>query len=56
MVSSLPEEVIKPIIAGIPLGRIGEPIDIANAYLYLASDMASFVTGTIISVDGAGRS
>ncbi len=55
MVSSLPEEMVKPIIAGIPLGRIGEPLDIANAYLYLASDMASFVTGAILSVDGAGR-
>lgn len=55
MVSSLPEEVIAPIIAGIPLGRIGEPEDIANAFLYLASPMASFVTGEILSVDGAGR-
>ena len=55
MVSSLPKEVIAPIIAGIPLGRIGEPEDIANAFLYLASPMASFVTGEILSVDGAGR-
>ena len=55
MVSSLPKEVISPIIAGIPLGRIGEPEDIANAFLYLASPMASFVTGEILSVDGAGR-
>ena len=55
MVSSLPKEVIAPIIAGIPLGRIGEPEDIANAFLYLASPMASFVTGEILSVEGAGR-
>ena len=55
MVSSLPKEVIEPIIAQIPLGRIGEPEDIANAFLYLASPMASFVTGGILSVDGAGR-
>lgn len=55
MVSSLPKEVIEPIIAQIPLGRIGEPEDIANAFLYLASPMASFVTGDILSVDGAGR-
>ena len=55
MVSSLPKEVIAPIIAGIPLGRIGEPEDIANAFLYLASPMASIVTGEILSVDGAGR-
>lgn len=56
MVASLPEEVIKPIIAAIPLGRIGECEDVANAFLYLASDMASYVTGEILSVDGAGRS
>lgn len=55
MVSCLPKEVIEPIIAQIPLGRIGEPEDIANAFLYLASPMASFVTGEILSVDGAGR-
>lgn len=56
MVAALPKEMIAPIVAGIPIGRIGEPIDIANAFLYLASDMATFVTGTILSVDGAGRS
>lgn len=38
---------------GIPLDRPGEPIDVANAYLYLASDMASYVTGTVLRVDGA---
>lgn len=56
MVSSLPKEVIEPLIKTIPLGRVGEPIDIANAFLYLASDMASYVTGNILSVDGAARS
>ena len=55
MVAVLPKEVIAPIIQEIPLGRIGEPEDIANAFLYLASPMASFVTGAILSVDGAGR-
>lgn len=55
MVTNLPENVIKPIIDGIPLGRIGEASDIANAFLFLASDMASFITGAILSVDGAGR-
>lgn len=55
MVASLPEEVIKPIVAGIPLGRVGEPEDVANAFLFLASDMASYVTGEILSVDGAAR-
>jgi len=55
MVAVLPEEVIKPIVAGIPLGRVGEPEDVANAFLFLASDMASYVTGEILSVDGAAR-
>ena len=54
MVDSLPEEMIKPIIASIPIGRMGEPEDIANAFLFLASDMASFITGAVLSVDGAG--
>lgn len=56
MVAALPDELIKPLIATIPLGRIGEPEDIANAFLFLASDMASYVTGIVLPVDGAARS
>lgn len=55
MVAKLPPEMIEPLIKTIPLGRIGEPEDIANAFLFLASDLASYVTGTILQVDGAAR-
>lgn len=56
MVAKLPKEMIEPLIKTIPLGRIGEPRDIANAFLFFASDLASYVTGNILSVDGAARS
>lgn len=56
MVEKLPKEVIEPLIKTIPLGRIGEPRDIANAFLFLSSDLASYITGVILSVDGAARS
>ncbi|MGD8736534.1 MAG: glucose 1-dehydrogenase [Anaerolineae bacterium] len=49
---SMPEKVLDGMRARTPLGRLGEPRDIANAYLFLASDEASFVTGTILRVDG----
>lgn len=55
MVKVLPKEVIEPLIKSIPLGRIGKPEDIANAFLFLASDLADYVTGEILSVDGAAR-
>ena len=56
MVAALPKEMIQPLINRIPLRRIGETEDVANAFLFLASDMASYVTGEILSVDGAMRS
>ena len=56
MVAALPEERGKHLVATIPLGRVGEPEEVANAFLYLASDLASYVTGEILSVDGAARS
>lgn len=55
MVAALPEKMIQPLINAIPLRRVGEPEDIANAFLFLASDMAGYVTGEILSVDGAMR-
>ncbi len=52
MVAKMPEEVLKGMEAKTPLGRLGKPEDIANAYVFLASDEASFITGTTLSVDG----
>lgn len=56
MVAALPKETIDAMSARIPLQRVGEPQDVANAFLFLASDLASYVTGEILSVDGAMRS
>ena len=56
MVAALPKEMVDRIAAGIPLGRVGQPEDVANAFLYLASDQAAYVTGTVINVDGASIS
>lgn len=53
MMEAVPQEVIEPIVRTIQLGRLGEAEDIANAFLFLASDMASYITGAIIPVDGA---
>ena len=55
MVRSLPKEMIEPLIQTIPLGRIGKPEDIANAFVFLASDMASYISGIVLSVDGLAR-
>jgi 3-oxoacyl-[acyl-carrier protein] reductase len=52
MTQSLPETVVNTMQAQIPLGRFGAPQDIANAVLFLASDMGSYVTGTTLHVNG----
>lgn len=52
MVANLPEKMIQPLISNIPLGRMGEPEDIANAFVFLSSDYASYITGAVLSVDG----
>lgn len=56
MVAKLPREMIEPLIKTIPFGRIGEPEDIANAFLFLSSNLSSYITGVILSVDGLARS
>jgi 3-oxoacyl-[acyl-carrier protein] reductase len=52
ILQSMPEKIIEGMIAKTPLGRMGETKDIANAYLFLASDEASFISGTTLRVDG----
>ena len=55
MMKAVPKEVIEPLIAQIPLRRLGKPEDIANAFVFLASDEASYITGVVLSVDGMAR-
>lgn len=52
MVRAMPQKVVDAMAAKTPLGRVGEPEDIANAYAWLASDAAKFVSGAVLSVDG----
>ncbi len=55
MMKAVPKSVIEPMIARIPLGRLGQPEDIANAFLFLASEEASYITGVVLRVDGLAR-
>ena len=55
MMKAVPKEVIDPMIQRIPLKRLGQPEDIANAFAFLASDEASYITGVVLSVDGMAR-
>ncbi len=52
MLRQMPENVLQQMIARVPLGRIGQPGDVASAYLFLASDEASFISGAVLRVDG----
>lgn len=52
MMRAVPLEVIEPLIAQIPLRRLGQPEDIANAFVFLASDKAAYINGVVLSVDG----
>lgn len=52
MVKTVPEKILSAIVEKTPVGRLGNPEDIASAYCYLASDEASFINGATLSVDG----
>jgi 3-oxoacyl-[acyl-carrier protein] reductase len=52
IISSVPDNILEGMKKRTPLGRLGQPLDIANAYLFLASDEASFISGNILRVDG----
>lgn len=52
ILKDMPEEILQKLAGKAPLKRLGQPEDIANAYVFLASEKASFITGTCLSVDG----
>ena len=52
MVRQMPEKILATMVERTPVRRLGEPRDVADAYLFLASDEASFVNGAVLSVDG----
>ncbi len=52
ILKTMPEKVLEGIRSRTPLGRLGDPQDVANAYLFLASDEAAFITGAVLRVDG----
>lgn len=52
MIETVPQEILDSFKTRTPLQRLGQPEDIANAYVFLSSDQASFITGTVLSVDG----
>jgi 3-oxoacyl-[acyl-carrier protein] reductase len=52
ILTSMPDNVLEGMKARTPLGRLGQPEDIANAYLFLASDEASFISADVLRVDG----
>jgi 3-oxoacyl-[acyl-carrier protein] reductase len=52
ILKSMPSQILEGMRVRTPLGRLGQPREIANAYLFLASDEASFITGTVLRVDG----
>lgn len=52
MTAAMPEQVLEQMVARTPVGRVGTPQDVAQAYLFLASEQAGFINGCVLSVDG----
>jgi 3-oxoacyl-[acyl-carrier protein] reductase len=52
LTAGIPDAVVEKLLQRVPLGRFGDPEDIANAFLWLASDEAGYVTGHVFAVDG----
>ena len=52
MTAGMPEKILQTMVGRTPIGRMGQPEDVANAYVWLASDGASFVSGQVLGVDG----
>ena len=52
ILATMPDKILDAMVGHTPMGRIGDPNDLAEAYLWLASDAANWVTGTVLSVDG----
>ena len=52
IISTVPDKIIEEMVRRTPLGRLGKPRDIANAYMFLASDEAAFISGEVLRVDG----
>ena len=55
MLRAVPREVLAPLEAQIPLGRVGQPGEVAEAFVFLASEQASYITGVVLRVDGLAR-
>jgi 3-oxoacyl-[acyl-carrier protein] reductase len=53
MTAGMPEKILQTLVSRTPLGRMGQPEDVANAYVWLASEGASFISGQVLGVDGA---
>jgi len=52
MLESVPEKVVRELVARTPAGRMGQPEEVANVYVFLASDLAGFINGAVVGVDG----